>query len=88
MDLIFSRRSRRDYASIHGRNRDNQTVEVARDAQLARESRRGPAMIGAIQQIILVIAHRRQAADKCRIDKNVAGCTGTGATAQRLSHCT
>src|SRR3546814_64633 len=69
-------------ASILGGDRHAKAVERVTELDLARKPRLGITVGGGIEQIILVLAHRRQFGRKFRVDMDVAGGARTATAAQ------
>src|SRR5690606_41331363 len=66
--------------SIFSGDGDLQAIERAGELQLARQARAFVAVRRAVEQVVLVLAHRRQFVRKFRIDMDMASGARTAAT--------
>src|SRR5688500_972413 len=70
-------------ASILGGDRHPEPVERSGELDLARQARTFVAIRRAVEQVVLVLAHRRQFGRKFRIDMDVASRATAAAAADR-----
>src|SRR3546814_1382859 len=69
-------------ASILGGDRHAKAVERVTELDMARKPRHGITVGGGIEQIILVLAHRRPFGSKFRVDMDVEGGARTATVAK------
>ena len=69
--------------SIFLGNRDGYTVKRLAEFELTGKPGHFVTIIGSVEQIIFILAHRRKLVSKGRIDMDMAGGAGAAASAQR-----
>ncbi|VWX50296.1 hypothetical protein NOVOSPHI9U_260277 [Novosphingobium sp. 9U] len=68
--------------SFLGRNGHSAAFEYFCDGHLARQTRARAAVLGAIEQVTLILAHRLQLPKILWLDVHVTSCTRAAAAAQ------